>query len=425
MGMAPGQYRTHEQIEAATHVNPTTDLYRIDQNARRGNWTDMPAWETTGQTKPIVFLARIHDFAIAAQGNGTLMALNSGDRVDLDPALRRLATLDQAVSQPTVVAVLDGRASFHLQASKSEWYGLACPYCPQPETKIVENDAQTLTLHSGIEFQAPGDWKLNATGIFYVITARSDWEITGGLRLPLFDGNQTRTFEGTSWFESLQLAPEGRLQANVAGEWGAVFLDESLDQDWLDARGAVAATGSFVLLAIGLIAKKIFAQPLNNKRRQALYNAIVQNPGIHFNQLLRLTGEKNGVAIYHLQVLRRSGLIAEQADGNRRHLFENHGRYSLTWRQVTSLRDQCQAELIAWLRLHSGATQAEILAWAQEKGWKRTTIQRRVEKLTALQIISSTRFGKSRQYNLVVDPNDLNHAAEARVESPDYSSLPQ
>lgn len=54
---------------------------------------------------------------------------------------------------------------------------------------------------------------------------------------------------------------------------------------------------------------------LDQERREAIYRAIQEEPGIHFAALLQRTGLASGVATYHVRLLERYNLVKSHRDG--------------------------------------------------------------------------------------------------------------
>jgi predicted transcriptional regulator len=78
---------------------------------------------------------------------------------------------------------------------------------------------------------------------------------------------------------------------------------------------------SLLLLIIPLYARIKKDAVLDNKTRYALHGLIIENPGLHYNAVIREFGLTNGEAAYHLSVLEREGFIRSVRDGTLRKFY--------------------------------------------------------------------------------------------------------
>ena len=60
---------------------------------------------------------------------------------------------------------------------------------------------------------------------------------------------------------------------------------------------------------------------LDNKTRHALLGIIIEQPGIHYNAIMREFDLKNGVAAYHLSVLEEKNYIRSVRDGRLKRFY--------------------------------------------------------------------------------------------------------
>ncbi len=65
-----------------------------------------------------------------------------------------------------------------------------------------------------------------------------------------------------------------------------------------------------------------------NRNRRAVYEAIVENPGISFNALVTLSGVKQAALKYHIHVLELKNRIVRHGSPESSGYFENSGKYS-------------------------------------------------------------------------------------------------
>jgi DNA-binding MarR family transcriptional regulator len=176
-------------------------------------------------------------------------------------------------------------------------------------------------------------------------------------------------------------------------------------------KGPVAAvTASFGLLAFGLV---VFTEsgrykllmlftlllPLYSRIqkedvldqfvRGQIYGFIKTNPGVHYNQILRKVGVKNGTLSYHLGVLEKTELIQSRREGLKYRAFYPTGmnfpkaeRFRLT---------DLQIQIIGTIRSQPGMTQKEI---ARSLDQKPQTINYNIKVLDQAGLISVLKAGR-------------------------------
>lgn len=214
----------------------------------------------------------------------------------------------------------------------------------------------------------------------------------GSMRLPLADmqaacegcrvvDGQTLLLEGGLRLDGVKPTQKDRLGAMLGGDVAAVRLDEeSVEPASLVPAASVlgvAAVGAVVLLW-KLLALLALRDPLANRTRRSVFDAVVAQPGATYRDLMAATGLGDGTVRHHLRVLRDAGLIAIQRQSGQTHHFENHGRYDATWKGVAGLRDPTLHDLYAWLQANPGARLRDAcMALAAPK----TTTHKRLRRL--------------------------------------------
>lgn len=88
----------------------------------------------------------------------------------------------------------------------------------------------------------------------------------------------------------------------------------------------VAMTFEFTKYALVLMVVPLYArikkhEVLDNKTRLAIHGLVVENPGMHYNEIIREFDLTNGVAAYHLDVLEREGFVRSVRDGTLRRFY--------------------------------------------------------------------------------------------------------
>ena len=214
-----------------------------------------------------------------------------------------------------------------------------------------------------------------------------------------------------------------RLMVNVSDELGFTYVTTqqytvnyeghlSHSYLWVNKnKGPVTAvSASFGLLAFGLL---VFTESgkykllllftlllplytriqkedvLDQFVRGQIYGFIKTNPGVHYNQILRKVGVKNGTLSYHLGVLEKTELIQSRREGLKYRAFYPTGmnfpkaeRFRLT---------DLQIKIIGCIRSQPGLPQKEI---ARLLGQKPQTINYNIKVLGQAGLISVVKAGR-------------------------------
>lgn len=132
--------------------------------------------------------------------------------------------------------------------------------------------------------------------------------------------------------------------------------------------------------------------------RGQIYGFIKTNPGVHYNQILRQVGVKNGTLSYHLGVLEKTRLIQSRREGLKYRAFYPSG---MTFPKEERFRlTEHQIQIIASIREHPGLTQKEI---ARLLGQKPQTINYNIKVLGQAGLIHVTKKGRKTRCFPVVD----------------------
>ncbi len=123
--------------------------------------------------------------------------------------------------------------------------------------------------------------------------------------------------------------------------------------------------------------------------RGQIYGFIKTNPGVHYNQILRKVGVKNGPLSYHLGVLEKTELIQSRREGLKYRVFYPTGmNFPKSERfRLTSL----QIQIIELLRRQPGMTQKEL---ARLLGQKPQTINYNMKVLDQANLVSVVKKGR-------------------------------
>jgi hypothetical protein len=283
---------------------------------------------------------------------------------------------------------------------------------------LPNGDRLNTSIESYSQVLAPGS--LTASGALHLAAAggaRLDLGVAGFLRLPMADlagfcdgctAPAGRTVGANGTFRLRQLGPDGatgRLQAHVEG-LGVVRLDESPFAFVSQLATPAAATGALLLAALAVRwLTPLFSRvtdpndALKLPTRRALYAAIQAHPGSTASSLMRETGQTDGGIRHNLKALERARLIVRERHNGAVCFFENHGRYSRTWRRVAAERNPELRRLLEWIEGHPYQPQREIVRQAEAWGLARTATQRRLARLAEWGLLSVHAEGRERYYS--------------------------
>lgn len=135
--------------------------------------------------------------------------------------------------------------------------------------------------------------------------------------------------------------------------------------------------------------------------RGQIYGFIKTNPGVHYNQILRKVGVKNGTLSYHLGVLEKTELIQSRREGLKYRVFYPTGmnfpkseRFRLT---------DFQIQIIDSLKRRPGLTQKEL---ARLLGQKPQTINYNIKVLDQAGLVSVEKKGRKTTCFAVEQPSE-------------------
>ncbi len=160
------------------------------------------------------------------------------------------------------------------------------------------------------------------------------------------------------------------------------------------ALGGFTENGRYKLLMLFALLLPFYSRiqkedVLDQFVRGQIYGFIKTNPGVHYNQILRKIGVKNGTLSYHLGVLEKTELIQSRREGLKYRVFYPTGmnfpkaeRFRLT---------DFQIQIIDALKRRPGITQKD-LAWLLSS--KPQTINYNIKVLGQAGLVSVVRKGR-------------------------------
>ncbi len=112
--------------------------------------------------------------------------------------------------------------------------------------------------------------------------------------------------------------------------------------------------------------------------RRRLYEIILNNPGLHFREIVRLSGLSAGNVDYHLHYMERKEIIVAVQDGKFKRYYV---RGRVDWRDkriIALLRHENLRGIVLYLILNPGATISDL---ERDFDFSHTTLLKHVKKL--------------------------------------------
>jgi len=151
----------------------------------------------------------------------------------------------------------------------------------------------------------------------------------------------------------------------------------------------------------------------DSRGRSFIYDTVRTNPGVYFNELVRITAMKRATVQYHLAVLKLAGKItALDTRGDTRY-FENSGRYSVIEQKVLrSLRNSREREIFVCLMEQPAMTRKDLV---EHLGISGATVSWHTGRLADDGLLTVTREGKHARY--AISP-EVKHSLEKFLTAP-------
>jgi DNA-binding transcriptional ArsR family regulator len=131
---------------------------------------------------------------------------------------------------------------------------------------------------------------------------------------------------------------------------------------------------------------------LNNKTRQAVYDAVVQNPGIGVNDAARMAGCSYSTAAYHLERLVEERLLIVGDEGRRARFFKNGGAFSQAERDFIPILQSKEAmDVLQVIVENPWCYRAEV---AQKLNVSGPTVNWHLKKLMGAGVVKEMREGR-------------------------------
>jgi DNA-binding MarR family transcriptional regulator len=163
---------------------------------------------------------------------------------------------------------------------------------------------------------------------------------------------------------------------------------------------------ALLLLAIPLYTRISKEDVLDQFVRGQIYGYIKTNPGVHYNEIRRGIGVKNGTLSYHLRVLEKTELVKSRREGIRYRAFYPTG---MKFPQQERFRmTDLQIKIMDVIQSHEGITQKEIARTLDEKP---QTINYNIKVLAQAGLIEVLKQGRKTICYATVDSETSDTAA--------------
>ncbi|MCK5252908.1 MAG: winged helix-turn-helix transcriptional regulator, partial [Thermoplasmata archaeon] len=151
---------------------------------------------------------------------------------------------------------------------------------------------------------------------------------------------------------------------------------------------------SLLLLLLPLFTRFTKDQVMDNKNRHAIHGLIIDNPGIHFNGIMKEYEIPAGVATYHLAVLERENFIRSLRDGRLKRFYSTH--VTIPDGKLRKTPEEVRWALIDLVQVRPGISQMELI---QELGIKRKTVSYHLAVLVKEGVIEPKKMGRYTVYS--------------------------
>jgi len=133
------------------------------------------------------------------------------------------------------------------------------------------------------------------------------------------------------------------------------------------------------------------ARSRSRGKKEAIYDLIKMDPGMHFRQLQRKTGLKKGTFEYHIKNMEQEGLVNAVTDKGKVHYFVNDAMYSREEMEVISVMHNASLKsILLEAYTKSLITNAEI---ADDLGLSKSSVSEKLNYLKEIGILNAKKDG--------------------------------
>jgi len=159
--------------------------------------------------------------------------------------------------------------------------------------------------------------------------------------------------------------------------------------------GVESVKYSLILLLLPLFTRFTREKIMDNKNRHAIHGLIIDNPGIHFNGIMKEYDIPAGVATYHLDVLERENFIKSLRDGRLKRFYSTHAKVHNG--KLRKTPEEVRVALIELVRENPGISQMELI---QGLGIERKTVSYHLAVLVKEDLLETKKMGRYTIYQV-------------------------
>ncbi|MFA6361949.1 winged helix-turn-helix transcriptional regulator [Methanoregula sp.] len=143
------------------------------------------------------------------------------------------------------------------------------------------------------------------------------------------------------------------------------------------------------------------ASVLTNATRSRIYETIVADPGIYFNELVRQTGVARSTLRYHIALLKMTGKITASKTGSDVRYFENSGKFSEAEQKILAFLHNDRERFICEYLIRNPATTRGDLE--KVLGISGAAVTWHTNRLRDAGVLAVTKTGRTVQYSIAQD----------------------
>lgn len=148
---------------------------------------------------------------------------------------------------------------------------------------------------------------------------------------------------------------------------------------------------------------------LEHEKRRALYDLVLQTPGIDMKTLIAFSGYNENTLRYHMSLLEKCRKVRVTNKGGVLHFFENHGRFSDQEQNILSIRfTYSTSRILTALSMRPGLSRGELADTLNIAGPSTT---KSIQKLITEGLVYTQKDGKYTRYYLS-DPSQQSTSAQ-------------
>lgn len=164
----------------------------------------------------------------------------------------------------------------------------------------------------------------------------------------------------------------------------ALFL-APFDLPFFDAFLAIVGLFTAILLAPPLYHRLQQQKLLDHEGRARLYRLVGERPGIHIEELARMTGGSRSTVVYHLRLLSRHGFVVAMGSRKSVHYYPNNAALDTTDRERRALLTAPRTRaLAARIAAEPGIQRAEL---AKKEGISVSTLSWHLGRLLRVALV--------------------------------------